>query len=68
MRVELSQFKGNSDMFSTYFGTNLSNFVATGVYALVKIRQKNSLLDCVKTSGGGGSRAVYTMCKKYLIW
>ena len=30
----------------------------------LKVCQKNPQHDCVKLRGGGGSRAVYTMCKK----
>ena len=59
----MSQFKGNFDMFFTYFGTNLSKLVATGVYVLFKICQKNSLHDCVKTRGEGG-QGPFTQCVK----
>ena len=40
------------------------NFVATGVYALFNSHVEISTTRVCKTEGGGGSRAVFTMCKK----
>ena len=40
------------------------NFVATGVYALFNSHVEISTTRVCKTEGGGGSRAVFTVCKK----
>ena len=48
---------------STDFCTIMSNFVATDVYALFNIYVKKFATWSCKNKGGG-SRAVYTMCKK----
>ena len=50
--------------FTQIFELIYNFFFATDVYALVKIYVKNPQHDRVKPRGGGGSRAVYTMCKK----